>query len=63
MGVPTPSNHLPENVQEDRRKTFLNHFNALTCPPKLCQHEAQDHSFHGAKDEPCSYKSVLKQAV
>ena len=29
---------------------------------KPCRNEAQDHSFHGAKDEPCSYKSVLKRA-
>ena len=54
-----PSIHPPENVQEDKRKTFLNHLNFPTCPPKLCQNEAQGHSFLGAKDEPCSCNSAV----
>ena len=57
------TSRLKESVQEEKRKTFLNDLNLPTCPPKLCQNEAQDHSFQGAKDEPGSYKNVLKRAV
>ena len=56
---PTPRN----NVNLLKRKAFLNDLNFPTCLAKLCQNEAQDHSFQGAKDEHCSYKSVLKRAV
>ena len=54
---------LKINVHEDKRKTFFNDLNFPRIWPKLCQNEAQDHSSLGAKDEPCSYKSVLKRAV
>ena len=56
---PTP----PENVFLLKRKTILNNLNFPRIWSKLCQNEAQDHSSLGAKDEPCSYDSVLKRAV